>query len=75
VTPLQFTDEKIQDPKIRAQLQKVVVVADPEIEVKFDALAGPVLPGGSLQRVKEAVWVLDELGSISELMDLLRAEK
>jgi 2-methylcitrate dehydratase len=38
VTPLQFTDAKIQDPVLRAQLKKVVVVADPEIEKVFPAL-------------------------------------
>ncbi len=35
VTPLQFSQAKIDDPKIRAQLHKVVVVADPEIEADF----------------------------------------
>ena len=38
VTPLQFTIEKIMDPVIRAQLNKIVVVADPEIEQVFPAL-------------------------------------
>ena len=38
VTPVQFTMEKITDPTIRAQLQKVEVVADPEIEKVFPAL-------------------------------------
>jgi 2-methylcitrate dehydratase len=38
VTPLQFTDEKIMDPRIRAQLDKVEVVADPEIEALFPKL-------------------------------------
>ncbi len=38
VTPLQFTDEKIMDPRIRAQLHKVEVVADPEIEALFPKL-------------------------------------
>jgi 2-methylcitrate dehydratase len=38
VTPLQFTPEKIMDPVIRAQLGKVQVVADPEIERAFPAL-------------------------------------
>src|SRR5271167_119015 len=38
VTPLQFTPGKIMDPTIRAQLQKVEVVADPEIEKVFPAL-------------------------------------
>ncbi len=38
VTPQQFTMEKIKDPVIRAQLKKVVVVADPAIEAVFPAL-------------------------------------
>ncbi len=38
VTPLQFTPEKIMDPVIRAQLTKIVVSADPEIEKVFPAL-------------------------------------
>jgi 2-methylcitrate dehydratase len=38
VTPVQFTMEKIMDPKIREQLAKVEVVADPEIEKVFPAL-------------------------------------
>jgi 2-methylcitrate dehydratase len=38
VTPVQFTMEKIMNPKIREQLKKVEVVADPEIEKVFPAL-------------------------------------
>ncbi len=38
VTPAQFTPEKIMDPAIRAQLRKVEVVGDPEIEKVFPAL-------------------------------------
>ncbi len=38
VTPLQFTDAKIMDPVIRAQLNKVKVIADPEIEAVFPEL-------------------------------------
>jgi 2-methylcitrate dehydratase len=38
VTPLQFTQDKIMDPVIRAQLRKVQVVADPEMEKVFPAL-------------------------------------
>ncbi|HET9405776.1 MAG TPA: MmgE/PrpD family protein [Candidatus Sulfotelmatobacter sp.] len=38
VTPAQFTMERIMDEKIRAQLKKVEVVADPEIEKVFPAL-------------------------------------
>jgi len=115
VTPLQFTDEKIMDPNIRAQLNKVEVVADAEIEAlfpelqrvivkivstdgrefekqidypkgdprnpltdaeveeKFDALAEPVLSAAGSERVKQQVWKLDELDSITTLMELLKA--
>ena len=38
VTPLQFTPAKIMDPIIRAQLSKIVVTADAEIEEVFPAL-------------------------------------
>ncbi|HKD45626.1 MAG TPA: MmgE/PrpD family protein, partial [Candidatus Angelobacter sp.] len=38
VTPAQFEMSKIMDPTIRAQLKKVEVVADPEIERVFPAL-------------------------------------
>jgi 2-methylcitrate dehydratase len=38
VTPAQFEMKKIMDPVIRAQLRKVEVVADPEIEKVFPAL-------------------------------------
>ena len=38
VTPLQFEIRKIMDPRIREQLHKIVVVADPEIEKVFPAL-------------------------------------
>ena len=117
VTPAQFTMSKIMDEKIRAQLRKVEVVADPEIEKlfpalqrvvvtirttdgreftkqldypkgdprnpltdreieeKFDALAGPVMSRAARKRVKEAVWKLDELGSITDLMKLLRTKR
>jgi 2-methylcitrate dehydratase len=114
VTPLQFTDEKIMDPTIRAQLNKVEVVADPEIEAlfpklqrvvvkvvttdgrefekqidypkgdprnpltdqeieeKFDALAEPILSAEARTRIREAIWNLDSLNSITELVDLTR---
>src|SRR5438046_7964621 len=38
VTPAQFEMKKIMDPAIRAQLKKIEVVADPEIEKVFPAL-------------------------------------
>jgi len=117
VTPLQFTPEKIMDPVIRAQLKKVEVVADPEIEKvfpqlqrvivtihtadgrklvrqldfpkgdprntltdreieeKFEALAAPVLSPAAQRKVMDAVWKLEKLGSVSELMRMLKAEK
>jgi 2-methylcitrate dehydratase len=116
VTPLQFTPGKIMDEKIRAQLHKVEVVADPEIEAvfprlqrvvvtirttdgreltkaldypkgdprnpltdreieeKFDALASPVLSAPAREGVKDAVWRLEELGSVRELMDLCTSD-
>lgn len=38
VTPKQFKPEKIEDPRIRAQLPKIKVIADPQIEAVFPAL-------------------------------------
>src|ERR1700752_2058908 len=38
VTPAQFTLKEIMDPRIREQLRKIEVVADPEIEKVFPAL-------------------------------------
>lgn len=49
VTPLQFTDAKIMDPNIRGQLNKVKVIADPEIEAVFP----------ELQRVKVIIQTTD----------------
>jgi 2-methylcitrate dehydratase len=49
VTPLQFTEAKIMDPTIRAQLDKVKVIADPEIEAVFP----------ELQRVRVVVTTTD----------------
>jgi len=116
VTPVQFTMEKIMDPKIRAQLRKVEVVADPEIEKvfpalqrvivridttdgrsfnkqldypkgdprnpltdqeveeKFSALAEGVLSAGAQKRVKETVWNLERVASVSDLMSLMEAD-
>ena len=116
VTPVQFTMEKIMDPKIREQLKKVEVVADPEIEKvfpalqrvivhinttdgrcfskqldypkgdprnplsdqeveeKFSALAEGVLSNAAQKRVKDAVWNLERVGSVNELMALMEAD-
>jgi 2-methylcitrate dehydratase len=117
VTPAQFTDEKIMDPRIRAQLNKVEVTADPEIEAlfpklqrvavtirttdgkehakqidypkgdprnpltdaeieeKFDALGADVLTEDRRRQVKETIWNLEELGSISAMLDLLKSDR
>jgi 2-methylcitrate dehydratase len=116
VTPAQFEPNKIMDPRIRGQLEKVEVTADPdieaafpelqrvivtitttrgdelteqldypkgdprnpltdqEIEEKFDALAAPVLSDGARTQLKEAVWKLDRLDSVSALMDMCKAD-
>jgi 2-methylcitrate dehydratase len=116
VTPAQFEQEKIMDERIRAQLNKVEVVADPEIEAvfpelqrvvvkietedgreltksldypkgdprnplsdteveeKFDALASPVLSDAGRTHLKDAVWGLEDAGSISEVMKLCVAD-
>src|SRR5689334_3321875 len=116
VTPVQFTMEKIMDPNIRAQLKKVEVVADPEIEKvfpalqrvvvnittadgrsftkqldypkgdprnplsdqeieeKFGALAEGVLSPGAQRKLKDAIWNLEKVSSVSRLMALMKAD-
>src|SRR5579885_561324 len=112
VTPVQFTMKKIMDPAIRAQLRKVEVVADPEIEKvfpalkrliviittregslfskqldypkgvpgtplsdadieeKFGALAEGVLSAKAQQKLRDTIWNLEKVGSVSKLMAL-----
>jgi 2-methylcitrate dehydratase len=116
VTPVQFEMSKIMDPIIRAQLKKVEVVADPEIEKvfpalqrvivnltttdgrtftkqldypkgdprnplsdaeveeKFAALAEGVLSEGAQKKLKNAIWNLEKVGSVSKLMALVKAD-
>ena len=116
VTPVQFEMKKIMDPTIRAQLKKVEVVADPEIEKvfpalqrvivtitatdgrsftsqldfpkgdprnplsdqeveeKFSALAEGVLTAPAQRKLKDAVWNLEKLDSVSQLMALMKAD-
>ncbi len=116
VTPVQFEMNRIMDPKIREQLRKVEVIADPEIEKafpalqrvkviitthdgkayekqldypkgdprnplsdseleeKFAALAEGVLSGEAQQRLRAAIWNLENLDSVSELMALMKAD-
>jgi 2-methylcitrate dehydratase len=117
VTPAQFTMDKIRDEQIRAQLRKVEVVADAEIEAvfpalqrvavkitasdgrefgkqldypkgdprnplsdreieeKFSALAEGVLSGPQQKRVRDAIWNLEKLASVTELMKLLKEKR
>ena len=116
VTPAQFEMAKIMDPTIRAQLEKVEVVADPEIEKvfpalqrvivnittadgrtlskqldypkgdprnpltdaeieeKYAALADGVLSQKAQKKLKDAIWSLEKLGSVSKLMALMKAD-
>ena len=116
VTPVQFTMGKILDPAIRAQLRKIEVVADPEIEKvfpalqrvvvnittndgshyskqldypkgdprnpltdaeieeKFAALAEGVLSPRTQRKLKNAIWNLEKIGSVSTLMALMKAD-
>lgn len=116
VTPVQFTMKKIMDPKIREQLKKVEVVADPEIEKvfpalqrvivqiqtkdgrslskqldfpkgdprnpltdreieeKFSALADGVLSQPAQKKLKDAVWNVERVGSVSDVMALMEAD-
>ncbi len=116
VTPAQFEMDAIMDPRTREQLNKVEVVADPDIEAvfpelqrvivsitttdgeeyseqldypkgdprnpltdqeveeKFDALTAPVLSDSARARLKDAVWGLEELKAVSDLMDMCKAD-
>ena len=115
VTPAQFTSERIMDPLVRAQLKKVEVVADPEIEKvfpalqraivqittsngqsftkqlgypkgdprnpltdteieeKFAALADGVLTRNAQKQLKDAIWNLEKMNSVSDLMALMKS--
>ena len=117
VTPAQFTTAKINDPVIRAQLRKVEVTADAEIEKlfpalqrvnvtiittggkrfnkqldypkgdarnplsdqeveeKFAALADGALTRPRQRRVVDTIWNLEKAGSVTSLMEMLKAEK
>ena len=116
VTPAQFEQDRIMDAEIRAQLAKVIVVADPEIEaafpalqrtvvtirttsgashtcaldypkgnprnpltdaeleVKYEALAAPVLGAFARARLLNAAWQLDSMRHVRELAELTVAD-
>ncbi len=48
-------------------------LTDAEVEAKFDALAEPVLTNAGRTRVKDAVWNLEKLASVTTLMEMLKA--
>jgi 2-methylcitrate dehydratase len=50
-------------------------LSDREIEEKFDALAKPVLSAAARAKVKDAVWNLEKLATVSDLMRMLKAKK
>jgi len=49
-------------------------LTDAEVEAKFDALAEPVLAKDGRARVKDAVWNLEKLASVTTLMEMLKAK-
>ncbi len=49
-------------------------LTDGEIEEKFDALAAPIMSEERRKRLRDAVWSLEKVASISEVMDLCRAD-
>jgi 2-methylcitrate dehydratase len=49
-------------------------LTDQEIEEKFSALSEDVLSPGAQKRIKEAVWNLERVGSVSDLMALMEAD-
>src|SRR5467141_3775981 len=116
VTPAQFEMNKIVDPEIRAQLRKVEVLADPEIEKvfpalqrvivnittkdgrtftrqldypkgdprnpltdteieeKFAALAEGVLSKRAQEKLTDAIWNLEKIGSVNKLMGMMKSD-
>jgi 2-methylcitrate dehydratase len=117
VTPLSFTPEKIADSTVRAQLRKVELIADPEIdkvfpqlqrtvvkittcagqqftkqldypkgdprnplsdrevEEKFAALADGVISPSAQKKLKDAIWNLDRIKSVTDLMAMTKASR
>jgi 2-methylcitrate dehydratase len=49
-------------------------LTDAEVEEKFDALAEPVMTAAARRRLKDAVWNLENAGSVAELMALCKAD-
>jgi len=49
-------------------------LSDAEIEEKFSALAEGVLSKKAQQKLKEAIWNLEKVGSVSKLMALMKMD-
>ncbi len=49
-------------------------LTDAEIEEKFAALAEGVLSEGAQKKLKNAIWNLEKVGSVSKLMALMKAD-
>jgi len=117
VTPLEFKEDKLWDKRLRAQMPKVKVVANPEFEkafpakqctrvtittndgktfthamdypkgdprdpmtveeigVKFNALASPIMSESRQQALKAAIFDLENMKDMAELMKLTVADK
>ncbi len=117
VTPLEFKEEKLWDPRLRAQMAKVKVVAnadferafpakqctrvtittndgqtfthamdypkgdprDPmtieELQVKFDALASPIISEKRRTQLRDTIFSLEKLDDVGKLMKLTVADR
>ena len=117
VTPKQFTDDRLWDERLRAQMHKVKVVANDEFEKafpakqctrvtitttsgqsftaerdfpkgdprdpmtideigeKFDALAEPVMTDSRRKELREAIFSLEKLEDVGDLMALTVADR
>jgi 2-methylcitrate dehydratase len=49
-------------------------LTDSEVEEKFAALAEGVLSERAQKKLKEAIWNLEKIGSVSKLMALMKAD-
>jgi 2-methylcitrate dehydratase len=49
-------------------------LTDQEVEEKFAALAESVLSQRAQQKLKDAIWNLESIGSVSKLMALMKAD-
>jgi 2-methylcitrate dehydratase len=117
VTPLEFKEDKLWDKRLRAQMAKVKVVANPDFEkafparqctrvtittndgrtfthamdypkgdprdpmsveeigVKFNALASPIMSEGRQKTLKAAIFDLENVKDVAELMKLTAADR